>query len=134
MPVTGNVGSQGTKVGEVLKWNLRDSYNLEPISVVVPVGGLPNGAVLENTSAAPDYTLVAVATTANANAILLDKDVYGDDIKAGGTFTLAALVRGPAEVSKGALSYSVDVDLPAEVDAVIAALEVNTSILVKDTV
>lgn len=126
---TGLIGTRGTKVGNVLKYEVDGRYTREAVTVTVPVGGLSVGAVLESTSVVGKYTLVAVATTANADGVLIDDRIEDSDTyDVGGDFVLACLVDGPATVAAEQLTYNADVNLQAEKDAVIAALQTNTGI------
>lgn len=114
MASTGLLGSRPTKVGDVLKHEYMPctGYCRALATVTVPSGGLSVGAVLESTSVAGKYTLVAAATVANADAVLVDERVY-DDLAAG-DHSLAILVRGPSQVADDSLTFAADVDTPAE--------------------
>jgi len=127
---TGQIGTRGTKVGDVLKneYDPQSGYCREDVVVTV-TAGMEVGAVLESTSVAGKYTLVTVATTANADGVLLDESIYAvDQTSLPADFTLAVLTDGPSQVSDGALSYGADVDTQPEIDAVITALVGNTGI------
>tara|TARA_R110002126_G_scaffold34517_5_gene106815 strand:+ start:334 stop:726 length:393 start_codon:yes stop_codon:yes gene_type:complete len=73
---------------------------------------------------AGDLELVAVANTANAEAILVDTTVY-DLRPATGTVdvSMAVLVRGSAIVADKALNYNADINTDAEILALHAVLE-----------
>jgi len=116
------------RVGAVLKNELwrEIGYCRKTVDVAV-VSGMKVGAVLYD--AAGTLTLVDVANTAAAEAILIDDSVY--DLAAG-THALTVLFRGPAAVSAAALSYAADVDTALEKAAVNAALEAATGIAVYD--
>ncbi len=128
---TGLVGSRDTKVGDVLKYELdpHTGYCRVDAVVTVPVGGLSVGAVLENVSVGGKFTLVALATTANANGVLIDSAINDSDTyDVGGDFTLAVLVRGPSQVADKSLTYNADVASAPQKAAVNVALTANASI------
>ena len=126
---TGQLNTRPTKVGDVLKHEYTPctGYCRELVTVTVPAGGLEVGAILESTSVAGKYTLVAVATTANADGVLIDNRV-DDELTVGADFELAVLVRGPAQVADKSLSFAADVDTDPEKQAVFTALKANTGI------
>ena len=133
---TGLIGTRGTKVGDVLKYE-NDAYTgyTREDAVVTVTAGMEVGAVLESTSVPGKYTLTVVATTADADGVLIDSEVYNiDPTTLPADYTLAVLVDGPAQVSKEALSFGADVDTQPEIDAVVAALETNTGIKAKQRV
>lgn len=123
---TGVIDTRPTKVGEVLKHEYEPStgYCRREVTVTVPAGGLQIGAVLESTSVSGKYTLVANATQADADAVLLDTRV-NDDTVVGGDFTLAVLVKGPAQVRGASLSFNADVTNPAVAHAALEALGIQ---------
>ena len=125
---TGLIDTRPTKVGDVLKFEYEPStgYTREEVTVTV-TEGMEVGAVLESTSVAGKYTLVAVATTADADGVLVDNSV---NELAAGDATLAVLVRGPAGVADKSLTYAADVDTDVEKAAVWTALTANTAIKV----
>lgn len=126
---TGLIASRPTKVGDVLKheYDPATGYCRELVTVTVPAAGLPVGAVLESTSVSGKYNLVAVATTANADAVLIDVRV-NDETVVDGDFELAVLTRGPAQVADESLTFAADIDTPAEREAAFAALTAATGI------
>ncbi len=128
---TGLIASRPTKVGDVLKHEYAPAtgYTRRKVVVTVPAGGLEIGAVLESTSVAGKYTLVAVATTANANAVLIDT-LANDDTTVSGDFEMAVLMAGPSQVADKSLSFAADVDTDLEKQAVYDALLANAGIQV----
>lgn len=132
---TGLIATRPTKIGDVLKheYDPQTGYCRELVTVTVPAGGLEIGAVLESTSVSGKYTLVAVATTADADAVLVDTRV-NDDTVVGGDFQLAVLTRGPAQVADKALSFAADIDTDPERQAAYTALTTNTGIEVLEQV
>lgn len=122
MASTGLIATRQTKVGDVLKHEYVPSsgYTRELATVTV-TSGMEVGAVLESTSVAGKYTLVAAATAGNADGVLIDERVY-DDLAAG-DHTLAVLVRGPAVVANDSLSFAADVDTDPEKQAAFDALK-----------
>jgi hypothetical protein len=129
---TGKISERKTKVGDVLKHEYMPSAGVtrEEVTVTIPAGGIEVGAVLESTSVAGKYTVVAVATTANADAVLIDDRVWDTTTYAPGDHSLVCLVRGPAKVADESLTFNADVDTQNEKDAVYAALTANTGIVV----
>jgi hypothetical protein len=123
---TGVIDTRPTKVGEVLKHEYVPStgYCRREVTVTVPAGGLKIGAVLESTSVSGKYTLVANLTQADADAVLIDTRV-NDDTTVGGDFTLAVLVKGPAQVRGDSLSYNADVADPSTAIAALEALGIQ---------
>lgn len=121
---TGLIDTRPTKVGDVLKHEYAPStgYCRKEVTVTVPAGGLSVGAVLESTSVAGKYTLVAAATVGDADAVLIDTRV-NDDATVDGDFTLAVLLRGPAQVADKSLSFAADVDTAGEKQDAYDALE-----------
>lgn len=128
---TGLIASRPTKVGDVLKHEYAPAtgYTRRKVVVTVPAGGLKIGAVLESTSVVGKYTLVAVATTANANAVLIDT-LANDDTTVGGDFEMTVLMAGPSQVADKSLSFAADVDTDLEKQAVYDALLANAGIQV----
>lgn len=126
---TGLIASRPTKIGDVLKheYDPCTGYCRKLGTVTVPAGGLSIGAVLESTSVAGKFTLVAEATTANADAVLIDVRV-NDETVVGGDFELAVLTRGPAQVADDSLTFAADIDTPAKREAAFAALTESTGI------
>lgn len=112
---TGLIASRPTKIGDVLKHEYLPStgYCRAVGTVVVPSEGLPIGAVLESTSVAGKYTLVAEATLSNADAILIDVTA-NEGATVDGDFELAVLLRGPSQVADDSLTFAADVATPAE--------------------
>lgn len=133
---TGQIGTRDTKVGDVLKYELEPSTGYTRIDAVVtlPAGGLSVGAVLESTSVAGKFTLLAVATTSDADGVLIDSRVADKVFFTGGDFTLAVLVRGPAIVNGDKLTYNADIDTGPEILAAEVALLANTNIVVQNQV
>ncbi len=129
---TGLIASRPTKVGDVLKHEYAPAtgYTRRKVVVTVPAGGLEIGAVLESTSVAGKYTLVAVATTANATAVLIDTLANDDDTNIGGDFEMVVLMAGPSQVADKSLSFAADVDTDLEKQAVYDALLANAGIQV----
>lgn len=127
---TGLLDTRPTKVGDVLKFEAHPASGYHFVDAVVTVtSAVVVGTVLESTSVAGKFTLIVVATTADADGVLLDETVNEIDPAAlPGDFTLAVLVDGPAQVAKEALTFGADVDTQPEIDAVVAALETNTRI------
>lgn len=128
---TGLIDTRPTKVGDVLKheYSPATGYCRKKVTVTVPAGGLEIGAVLESTSVAGKYTLVTVATTADANAVLIDTGV-NDSTVVDDDFELTVLLDGPSQVADKSLSFAADVDTDNEKAAVYAALEANAGIKV----
>tara|TARA_R100000541_G_C1897352_1_gene83975 strand:+ start:32263 stop:32667 length:405 start_codon:yes stop_codon:yes gene_type:complete len=128
---TGLIASRPTKVGDVLKHEYAPAtgYTRRKVVVTVPAEGLEIGAVLESTSVAGKYILVAVATTANANAVLIDT-LANDDTTVGGDFEMTVLMAGPSQVADKSLSFATDVDTDVEKQAVYDALLANAGIQV----
>jgi len=123
---TGVIDTRPTKVGDVIKHEYVPSTGFcrREVTVTVPAGGLEIGAVLESTSVSDKYTLVANATQADADAVLIDTRV-NDDTTKGGDFTLAVLVKGPAQVRGDSLSFNADVVNPAVAKAALEALGIQ---------
>lgn len=107
---TGLIDTRPTKVGDVVKHEYTPStgYCRKEVTVTVPAGGLSVGAVLESTSVEGKYTLVAALTAGDADAVLVDTRV-NDDAVVDGDFTLAVLLRGPAQVADKSLTFNSDV-------------------------
>lgn len=117
------IATRGDKLGSLLKYEeapqhgycrATKSVTLTPTSEI--------GDVLYDNSG--NLALVDVANTANAEAILIDKEVYNKRPTTGtANVELAVLVRGSAIVADAALNYAADVDTPAEKTAVNDVLE-----------
>lgn len=121
MASTGLIATRPTKVGDVIKHEYLDKGYTRIDATVTVVDGMSVGAVLESTSVAGKYTLVAAATVANADGVLVDEKVY-DDLAAG-DHVLAVLVRGPSVVADKSLTFAADVDTDNEKQAAYSALE-----------
>lgn len=123
---TGIIDTRPTKVGEVLKHEYEPctGFCRREVVVTVPAAGLEIGAVLESTSVPGKYTLVANATQADADGVLIDTRINDEDT-VDGDFTLAVLVKGPAQVRGASLSYNADVLDPATAEAALDALGIQ---------
>lgn len=123
---TGIIASRGTKVGAVIKHEYEPAtgYCREEVTVTVPADGLQVGAVLESTSVSGKYTLVTSTTDTDADAVLIDPRIDGDDY-VDGDFTLAVLVKGPAQVALDALSYDSSITDTANIVTALEAIGIE---------
>ncbi len=133
---TGKISERPTKVGDVLKneYEPGSGYCREEVTVTIPAGGISVGAVLESNSVSGKYTVVALAETANADAVLIDDSVWDTDTYTPGDHTLVCLVRGPAIVADKSLTAAADITTGVQKDALYAALTANTGIVVQTQV
>lgn len=102
--------------GDVVKHEYADKAFTRELRSVTVTATTAVGTVLAGAAA------VTVATTANADGIVVDTSVYEKRLVPG-TYTLAVLVRGPAIVGDLNLTYGADVDTVAEKAAVAAVLK-----------
>ena len=108
--------SRKTLVGDVVKYELPEKAYTRELRSVTVTATTAVGTVLAGAAA------VTVATTANADGIVVDERVYEKRLVPG-TYSLAVLVRGPAIVGDLKLTYGADVDTTAEKNAVVAVLK-----------
>lgn len=128
MAQLGKLDPRPIKKGDVFKHIYTDtSFVFEEAQVLVPVGGLEIGAVLELTTDTGVYHQVDSTTVDNAVAVLAESAVE-EPQKSGGTFPLAvgSAKFAPVGVGKMRLSFNEDsAFVEGDVDKAIAALEAS---------